>query len=78
MENRSARECEKILFQISPESAKRKDKMTVVSATQTEIKVVVSEEVVKKFEKLKGLLAHSNPNLSMAQLFELLADRIRR
>ncbi len=75
MENRSARECEKILLQVSPQSAKSKETSRAVSPTQTELKVVVSDELMKKFEKIKGLLAHSQPSLSLSQLFEILADR---
>ncbi|MGK5087198.1 HNH endonuclease signature motif containing protein [Bdellovibrionota bacterium FG-2] len=75
MEKLSVRECEKVLFQVSPESAKAKESSRVVSSTETELRVVVSIELMKKLEKLKGLLAHSHPNPSLAQLFEFLADR---
>ncbi|MGK5088336.1 HNH endonuclease [Bdellovibrionota bacterium FG-2] len=75
MEGRSHRECEKILCQISPESAVAKENTRVISPTQTELRIVASDELMQKLEKSKGLLAHSHPNLGLAQLLELLADR---
>ncbi len=68
MENLSVRECEKILFQVSPGSAKSKETSKAISNNETELRVVVSDELMKKFEKIKGLVAHSYPKLSMAQL----------
>ncbi len=75
MENRSARECEKILVEISPESAKPKLQSRAVLPGQTELRVVASDALMQKFEKIKGLLAHSHPNLELPELLELLADR---
>ena len=75
MESRSSRECEKILFQISPESARPQEKARVISAHETELRFVASDELMAKIEQLKGLLGHSHPNISLARLVELLADR---
>jgi hypothetical protein len=75
MEHRSHRECEKILFQVSPESARSKEKARVISPSEMELRFVASEELMKKLEQIKGLLAHSHPNLGMAKLIEILADR---
>ncbi|MGK5084309.1 HNH endonuclease signature motif containing protein [Bdellovibrionota bacterium FG-1] len=75
MENRSHRECEKILLQISPESARPKDRPRPVSPTETELKFIASDDLVEKLDQLKGLLAHTHPHLELSQLIELLADR---
>ncbi len=75
MENRSHRECEKILFQLSPEVAKSKETSRTVSPTQTELKLVVSDDLMQKIEKIKGLLAHSHPGIGLSGLLEVLVDR---
>ncbi|MGK5087647.1 HNH endonuclease signature motif containing protein [Bdellovibrionota bacterium FG-2] len=75
MENRSHRECDKILQRISPESAKRQESLRVISPTETELKLFASDEWMQKLDHLKGLLAHAHPGLRFAQLVELLADR---
>ena len=75
MESRSHRECEKILLTVSPESARPKERLRQISDKESELKFVVSDNLVKKLERLKGLLAHSHPHLNTAQLIEILADR---
>lgn len=75
MENSSQRQCEKMLMAFSPESARPREKLRVVSERETELRFVVSDEMMQKIEKLKGLLAHSHPNMNLSELFELLADR---
>ena len=41
---------------------------------QAEIKMLVSQELLTKIEKLKGLLAHSHPHVSLAELFNMTCD----
>ena len=38
-----------------------------------ELKLVVSDEVFEKMQRIKGLLAHSKPNATLAELIEYLA-----
>ena len=70
---RSRRECEVILAGLSPDAA-RAEKSRPISATQTELRITVGQELLEKLEKLKGLLSHRNPSPSMAELILMLAD----
>lgn len=73
--NKSTREAEKITHALSsaPETLKP-DRMTTASESRIEIKFISSVNVQKKVEKLKGLLAHQNPHISLGELFEKLCD----
>lgn len=75
LENKSRREAEKIVLSHSskPEIFKP-EKVRAVSENLNEIKAIVSDEILSKIEKLKGLLAHSHPHLSFAELLEKLCD----
>lgn len=74
IEHLSLRETEKKLAQISPEAALPKEKIRAVSADKTMIQFLASEELMKKLDKLKGLLAPQNERGSYEGLFELLAE----
>lgn len=76
MENRSKRECEKILATLSPSSMIPTERTRVISETQSEIRVVLTQAQVEKLERARCLLAHQNPDGSLAQLIELLADKV--
>ena len=39
-----------------------------------EVKIVVTEEVQEKLEKLKGLLAHASPGISTSELIDKLCE----
>ena len=65
--------CDKHLAALAPELAKP-EKSRPISATQTEIRFTAHQELMRKLEKLKGLLSHRNPNPSYAELFEMLAE----
>ncbi len=73
--NKPVREAERIVFSLSsaPEVA-RPDRMSAISETQIELKFTASAEIRQKIEKLKGILAHTKPNLSLGELFEILCD----
>lgn len=73
IKNHSQRECEQVLFEIEP-IALSKEKERTVSPTERELKFVVSEDVMKKIERLKSLLSHSHPETSYAALMEYLVD----
>jgi len=75
LENKSKREGEKLVLSLSsnPESLKP-EKIRAVSENLNEIKTNVPDQTLKKIEKLKGLLAHSSPNISMAELLDKLCD----
>ena len=75
MENRSHREVEKILLQTSPASSVPKERIRVITPTETELRLIASGDPMTKLERLKGLLAHAHPHLGFSQLVEILADR---
>jgi hypothetical protein len=73
--NKSVREAERITLSLSsaPELAKP-DRVSPISEKYIELKFTASIDVTEKVERLKGLLAHTDPNLSLGELFEKLCD----
>ena len=73
--NKPVREAEKITLSLSsaPELMKP-DRINQISENTTEIKFVASKDIQLKIERLKGLLAHKYPNISLGELFEKLCD----
>jgi hypothetical protein len=73
LENKSAREAQKILLERSPEQARLKEYQRQVTPEHTEVKFVMSEDLRRKLEKLKLLLSHKNPTMNFAELIDELA-----
>jgi hypothetical protein len=69
------REAERITLSLSstPEAAKP-DRVVPLGENHIELKFTVSSAIQDKIERLKGLLAHQHPNLSLGELFEKLCD----
>ncbi len=75
IENKSKREAEKVVLAHSSEPAPlTPERIRAVTETHVEIKFIASNELQEKLGKIKGLLAHSHPNLSMAEAIDLLCD----
>lgn len=73
--DRPTREAEKIIFEFSSEPMPGvPDQIKLVGTEVVEIKFQAPQELQNKIEKLKGLLAHKNPSLSLAELFDQLCD----
>jgi hypothetical protein len=72
----SQRECEKALFELSPEALPRERERIVSSTEERELKIVVSPELYEKLQRLKGLKAHAMPEATYAQLIETRADEV--
>ena len=70
LENKSSREAEKILVGMAKKPVVPRERVKPVSPEQSELKFVVSEEMLRDLEKLKGLLAHQMPQPSLAELFQ--------
>lgn len=70
----SARQCERKLVELSPESALPKENVRPVAEGKTLVQFVADDELLGKLEKLKGLLAHQNYDGKYERLIELLAD----
>jgi hypothetical protein len=75
LSGKSSRETERELLSLSshPEIHIR-DKTRVVSPTRTQVQFVANEEQMALFEKAKGLFAHSNPDMSWAELFQKVTE----
>lgn len=80
VENKSTREAEKAILQTAQKIepgfiAPQKDSLRAVDGNNSSLKITISQELETKLLKLKQLLSHKNPNLSYAELLEILADK---
>ena len=76
LEKKTKREAEKILAASSPlEKIVPQEKVRELSEQEVELKLVCSQEFMKKVEHLKALLAHSHPGASMAEILEYACDQ---
>ena len=53
------------------------DRIRPLTAEFSEVRFVASEELLEKLEEIRGLLAHSHPNATMAELIDVLATEYR-
>jgi hypothetical protein len=70
----SQRDCERKLYEISPQSALPGESTRIVSATEREFRTYIREDVHHKIERIRGLLAHAKPDATLAELLEEMAD----
>ena len=77
LENKTKREAEKILVDSSPleKIAVPQEKVREISEQELELRLVCSQDFMKKVEHLKALLAHSHPGASMAEILEYACDQ---
>src|SRR5438046_3123707 len=61
LQNTSKREAEKITLSLSSSPITPLEKIKVISDEDIEIKFTAKEELYKKIQKLRALLAHKNP-----------------
>jgi len=75
LESKSKSEAKRLVLSLSsnPEALKP-EKIRRVSENLTEIRTNVSDKTLAKIEKVKGLLAHSNPGITIAELLDKLLD----
>jgi len=73
IEGKSKRETEKIVASVSPD-VHIPDKIRAISQSQVLISYTADESLLAKLERLKGMLAHSHPNISLAELTDWLCD----
>jgi hypothetical protein len=76
VESLSQRECEKTLFELSPEALPRERERIVSATEERDLKIVVSPELYEKLQRLRGHWAHAMPEASYAQLIEGMADEV--
>ena len=73
LETTSKREAEKMVSQ-STTVVVPFEKIRAISSEDVEIKFTAKETLIKKIQKLKGILAHKNPNLQLSELIDQLCD----
>jgi hypothetical protein len=76
LRGKSRRECEKHLIALDPAAATPKERERVVSSTQTEIRFIADDELLKKFQKIKELDGHILSNPSYLEFFHRIADLV--
>jgi hypothetical protein len=74
IENKSTRECMETLVAISPLALLPQEKRRALTATQTELKVILDQELIKKLDKIKTLMARQNPSMTDKELIQTMAD----
>jgi hypothetical protein len=74
LENKSTRECERELIQLSSQKPLPREKVKAITETHFQVTLNISNELMEKLEKLKSLLSHKNPNMTHSELIEELAD----
>jgi 5-methylcytosine-specific restriction endonuclease McrA len=76
LEGKSSRECERHLASLSsqPEVFLRPDSVRSVSAQAVEIRFVASFELTQKLDRVRELLSHQAPSMSLAELLERMAE----
>lgn len=74
LEKTSKREAERITISLSSAPPAPVEKIKTVSKVEVEIKFTADEALLQTIQRLKGLLAHKNPNMNLAELFDLLCN----
>lgn len=75
MAQKTTREAERVAMSFSSAPAPaRREMIKAVTAETIELRFNASPEIEKKIETLKGYLAHTNPHLTLGELFEKLCD----
>jgi hypothetical protein len=73
IEGKSTDQTERVLKTLSPEQVKPEKKRRL-NKKQSELRLVISEELLEKLERLKNLLGHKSDAQTYAGLIEELAD----
>ena len=81
LENKSTREAQKIVFEISPELKSENQKRLSHQVgfgvnLDLGLDALQDLELKKKLTQIKGLFAHTHPKLELAELLHLLCDRM--
>jgi hypothetical protein len=74
LENKSVREGQKELLKLEPERALPKEKERLVTASMTEVKFLMTDELKAKFESVRSLLGVKGSTMNYAELFDAMAD----
>lgn len=71
---KSTRECERVITAKNPELSTPQEKVRVLSGELTEVRIVISSQLMNKLDRLKEIKSHIFPNPNYAELLEMLVD----
>ena len=76
VEGKSKREAERAVFQMStvPKETLRPEKIRIIDE-HVELRLTANRSLQGKITRVKAALSHSNPDLSMAEIFEKLCEQ---
>jgi hypothetical protein len=77
LENKSTREAERTLLQLSPESLP-KERLRQLTEDKMELRLILDQETKEALDKIKALLSHRHKNLSMGELVKIIAKETLR
>ena len=75
IEGQSKKKCEKLFATLAPKPAPQ-DKVKPLSASLTELRFAVDDELLKKLERIRALNSHKHANSSYAELLQFMADKL--
>src|SRR3989338_7200483 len=70
----SARDCDKKLAVIAPESSLPREMARIITEEKILLQFIADQELMRGIEKLKGLLFHQNPEVRLDKLFQKLVE----
>lgn len=73
LENKSAREGQRILIKMRPQVALPKERGRILTESHSEVRFVMSEDLKKRLEELRSLLGIKGSNMSLAELIDYMA-----
>ncbi|MCB9025291.1 MAG: HNH endonuclease [Bdellovibrionaceae bacterium] len=74
LENKSTREGQKILRQKLPQMALPKERERILSATHSEMKFIMTDELKSQLNQVRSLIGAKGVTLSLAELIEYMAQ----
>jgi hypothetical protein len=76
LQGTSQRQAEKFLVSLSPDSPfKHQERVRPVAQNLSEFKTIVSDEVLKKLERVRELVVHRTQSGHWAEVLEIMADK---
>lgn len=68
LENKSARDGQKVLLQLQPQKTLPKERERIITETHTEVSFVITQELKNMIEELRSLLGSKGAKMSLAEL----------
>lgn len=74
LENKSAREAEKIILSKTPASELPQERERIINPVYTEVRFIINGALKTKLEKVRSLLGIKGNQMTLAELLEFMAD----